>query len=50
MAVRFGSVWVAGDTAQAVFRFVPRTAQPRRRCPVTGHISADGLAVGEDTL
>ena len=38
---------MANETSQTVFRIDARTAQPQATIPVTGHISADDLAVGE---
>jgi YVTN family beta-propeller protein len=50
LAAGFGSIWVANETSQTVSRIDARTGQPQATIPVTGHISADDLAVGEDTV
>jgi YVTN family beta-propeller protein len=46
LAVGFGSIWVANQTSQTVSRIDVRTGQPQATIPVTGHSSADDLAVG----
>jgi YVTN family beta-propeller protein len=50
LAAGFGSIWVANQTSQTVVRIDARTGQPQATIPVTGHVSADDLAVGEDTV
>jgi YVTN family beta-propeller protein len=50
LAAGFGSIWVANETSQTVSRLDARTGQPQATIPVTGHSSADDLAVGEDTI
>lgn len=50
LAVGFGSIWVANETSQTVSRIDVRTGQPQATIPVTGHSSADDLAVGEGTV
>jgi YVTN family beta-propeller protein len=50
LAVGFGSIWVANQTSQTVSRIDVRTGQPQATIPVTGHSSADDLAVGEGTV
>jgi YVTN family beta-propeller protein len=46
LAAGFGSIWVANQTPQTVSRLDARTGQLQATIPVTGHISADDLAVG----
>ena len=46
LAAGFGSIWVANETSQTVSRLDARTGQPQATIPVTGHVSADDLAVG----
>ena len=46
LAAGFGSIWVANETSQTVSRIDARTGQPQATVPVTGHSSADDLAVG----
>jgi YVTN family beta-propeller protein len=46
LAAGFGSIWVANETSQIVSRIDARTGQPQATIPVTGHVSADDLAVG----
>jgi YVTN family beta-propeller protein len=50
LATGFGSIWVANQTEQTVSRIDPRTGQLQATIPVTSHISADDLTVGEDTI
>jgi YVTN family beta-propeller protein len=50
VAAGFGSIWVANETSQTVSRIEARTGQPQATIPVTGHSSADDLAVGEGTV
>lgn len=45
MGAGFGSIWVANQTSQSVSRIDARTGQPQATIPVTGHVSADDLAV-----
>jgi YVTN family beta-propeller protein len=46
LAAGFGSIWVANQTSQTVSRLEARTGQPQATIPVTGHSSANDLAVG----
>ena len=46
LAAGFGSIWVANQASQTVSRIDARTGQPQAMIPVTGHVSADDLAVG----
>jgi virginiamycin B lyase len=46
LAAGFGSIWVANETSQTVSRIDAQTGQPQATIPVTGHVSADDLAVG----
>ena len=46
LAAGFGSIWVANQTSQTVSRLDARSGQPQATIPVTGHSSADDLAVG----
>ena len=50
LAAGFGSIWVANETSQTVSRIEARTGQPQATIPVTGHVSADDLAVGEGAV
>jgi virginiamycin B lyase len=46
LAAGFGSIWVANQTGQTVSRLDARTGSLQATIPVTGHVSADDLAVG----
>jgi virginiamycin B lyase len=46
LAAGFGSIWIANQTEQTVSRLDVRTGQLQATIPVTGHVSADDLAVG----
>jgi YVTN family beta-propeller protein len=46
----FGSIWVANETSQTVSRLDARTGQVQATIPVTGHVSADDLAVGAGSV
>jgi YVTN family beta-propeller protein len=46
LAAGFGSIWVANQTGQTVSRLDVRTGQLQATIPITGHSSADDLAVG----
>jgi YVTN family beta-propeller protein len=50
LAAGFGSIWVANQTGQSVSRLDVRTGQLQATILVTGHISAEDLAVGEGTI
>lgn len=46
LAAGFGSIWIANQTEQTVSRLDAHTGQRQATIPVTGHVSADDLAVG----
>jgi virginiamycin B lyase len=46
LAAGFGSIWVANQTGQTVSRLDVRTGSLQATIPVTGHVSAEDLAVG----
>jgi YVTN family beta-propeller protein len=50
LAAGFGSIWIANQTGQTVSRLDADAGQVQATIPVTGHVSADDLAVGEGTI